>query len=165
MIKKNKIILPLVAVGILLLGAAYYWHRSSSALPTASTNTTVAGKPTILLGTIQSIQGTVLTLSLRQGGTVNIIVSSSTVITKNVLQDAKTLAAAFKEYQDLKAKAGGKPFTPPSPANTVHLSLGDLKAGLSVMVTPEVYSTTDATAVSILVVPTLTGATPPTSTN
>ena len=163
MMKKTNLTLSLVALLILLVaGAAYYWHRSSPALPAASTNTsTVVGKPTVLLGTIQAIQGDILTLALEaNGGNAKITISSSTVITTNVPKDAKTLAAEFTEYQALKAKAGEKPFTPPSPSVTKTLSQSDLKVGLMILVTPQVYSTTEATAVSVVVVPSPASSTP-----
>ena len=163
--KRNYFSVALIFLLVLLCGAAYYWRGTSLSLPGATKTSTVVTQPTVLIGTIQAVQGNVITLALQANGSIaKITVNSSTVITNNVLKDAKTLAAGFAEYQALKAKAGGKPFTPPGSSATAPLSLKDLKAGLSVLVTPQVYSTTTATAVSIVVVPAPLLGTPASST-
>lgn len=137
--------LALLALVILVaLGNAYYRQQAfttrSATLPSqkewdASLSTST---PQLLIGKIKDFAGGTITLAVdapQTLGTVSITVISSTSIIKTTPKSPKEMAAAFKEFQRLQKEANGKPFTAPSAVTTVPLSLSNLKAGDSVLVT------------------------------
>lgn len=158
MTEKNKTYLSLlVAVLIVAAGwSAYSYARKSGMLASGpaipsqeewnaalatSTNQT-------LFGFVAAVGSRSVSVMVRQPdlGTTSVAVGSTTSVIKNIPFSAEEMAAAFEEFKKGQAASDGKPSLPPNPFKTTVLSLADLHAGDTILITLAQDSAQDAFA-------------------
>ena len=158
MTEKNKTHLSLLlAVLIVAAGWSAYFHvrksgmlASKPAIPTQAAWDAALGTSTsqTLFGTVVAVSAQSVSIMVQQPnlGTTSVAVGSSTPVVRNTPMSPEEMSAAFKEFQKEQKDSGGKPFTPPSTFKITVLSLADLHAGDTILITLAPGSAKDAFA-------------------
>lgn len=127
--------------GMLASGPAVPSQAEWDAALATSTNQT-------LFGFVVAVGDRSVSVIVRQPdlGTTSVAVGSTTSVIKNIPFSAEEMEAAFEEFKKEQAASDGKPSLPPNPFKTTVLSLADLQAGDTVLITLAQDSTQDAFA-------------------
>ncbi len=160
--KLNAKYTVLIILAVLLIGLFMFWQpygkqQGSSTLPPlvpsqSEQQTAVSSGSQTLLGTIQGIQGQIITLAPDSGSSasVTVAVDQATTFRQAIRKDQATLQkelAAFNAELE-KSGADSKTLVPPSPFIMKNITLQDLKKGDKIQVT---LNKTNSIATSVVV--------------